>query len=628
MLDIIRQHSQSWGVKLLFGLIVLVFVFWGVGSFTSNNATILAKVNEHTITIQDFLQEYEQRLETLRQQRPNLSSEAIRAMGFKQQVFNAMINQMLLSELADNQGVKVSDVELRNAIMHLPVFLNQDKHFDKDRYQSLLRANRMTPAQFETGFAQDLKTRKIQDAFTLASTVSEQEAKDFFLFARQQARIDYLLFNQADYLQQVKPTKEQITGYYESHKDQFTVPPQIRIDYLHLSPETLASRETIPEPVITAYYKAHTKEFRQEEEVKARHILIKLAEDAADKDVKKAQAAINKVLASYKKGTSFAQLATTFSEGPSKVQGGDLGWFGRGRMVPAFEKAAFALQKGQVSEPVRTPFGLHLILVEDRKPEGIKSLDEVHDTIRLKLAQEQAADTLQDTLDQALERIITGQDVTSTGSSLEIPVKTSGLFTQATGPENLKLPEEALQTLFALTTNATTQVPILLEDGYLLATKVAEEPPHTLDIALVQPRILQILKQEGARAIAQEKAKTQLAELLENPSQDPGDRVQTSEPFGRQGFIPGLGMNPDLVAAAFKAKPDTWFDTTFPVTQGVILARLNQHIKPDQAAWDKEASYWTMTLEQAHKQELLTALLKALRAQATIEILNQRVLEN
>ena len=105
MLDIIRQHSQSWGVKLLFGLIVLVFVFWGVGSFNNNSANILAKVNDRTISIQDFLQEYEKRLENLRQQRPNLTSEDIQAMHFKQQVFDSMINQELLGQLAEQEGI-------------------------------------------------------------------------------------------------------------------------------------------------------------------------------------------------------------------------------------------------------------------------------------------------------------------------------------------------------------------------------------------------------------------------------------------------------------------------------------------------------------------------------------------
>ena len=628
MLDIIRQHSQSWGVKLLFGLIVLVFVFWGVGSFNNNSANVLAKINERTITIQDFLQQYEQRLESLRQQRPNLSSEDIRAMQFKQQVFDAMINQELLSELAEKEGVTISDVELRNAIMHMPVFLNEDKRFDKDRYQSLLQANRMTPAQFETGFAQDLKTRKIREYLTLAGTVSEQEARDFFLFAREQARIDYILFNQTEYLDQVKPTDGQILTYYDAHKDDFAVPTRIKIDYLRLSPETLAAREEIPEPAIEAYYTAHTGEFKQEEQVKARHILIKLAEDAAEDDVQEARKKIEDILAKYKKGTPFAELATTLSEGPSKAQGGDLGWFTKGRMVPAFENAAFELEKGQVSEPVRTPFGFHLILVEDRKPEGISPLDNVRDDIRLKLAQEQAADSIQDALDQVLEMLITGEDIAKAGESLDVDIETTDFFTQANGPRTIKLPSEAVGTLFALMDGETTQAPILLEDGYLLAKKVSEEPAHTMEMDKVKPRIISALKQEGAKAIALEKANNELAELLKKPDTDLGDRVQTSEPFGRQGFIPGLGMNPELVEKAFGSTETSWFDTTFPVTTGVVLAKVNERIKPDTEAWDKESSYWTMTLEQARKQELFTALLNSRRAQATIEIMNQRVLES
>jgi peptidyl-prolyl cis-trans isomerase D len=628
MLDIIRQHSQSWGVKLLFGLIVLVFVFWGVGSFTNDNANILAKVNERTITVQDFMQEYESRLEALRQQRPNLSSDDIRDMHFKQQVFNAMIDQELLSELADREGVMVSDVELRSTIMHMPVFLNEAEQFDKNRYQSLLQANRMTPAQFESSFAQDLKTSKIREYFTLPGMITEQEARDFFLFAREQARIDYVLFDQADYVDQVIPSPEQITAYYEAHKDDFGVPTKIKVEYLHLSPETLAAGEEIPEPAIEAYYAAHTDEFRQEEQVKARHILIKLAEDAADTEVNTARKQIEKILARYKGGTSFEELATTFSQGPSRAQGGDLGWFSKGHMVPEFEQAAFELEKGQVSDPVRTAFGFHLILVEDRMPEGISPLDKVRDDIRIKLAEEQAADSIQDALDQVLEMVITGQDLAKAGESLGVDLKTTDFFTQSEGPQEIELPSETVGTLFALMDGEITQAPILLEDGYLLARKVAEDPAHTLDIDTVKTRIVSALKQEGAKAIALEKAKTELAELLKNPDKDLGDTIKRSEAFGRQGFIPGLGMNPELVEKVFSTNNTNWFDTTFPVSSGVVLARMNERIKPDADAWDKESSYWTTTLEQARKQELFTALLDALRAQATIEVLNQRVLEN
>jgi peptidyl-prolyl cis-trans isomerase D len=628
MLDIIRQHSQSWGVKLLFGLIVLVFVFWGVGSFTNNSANILAKVNDRTITIQDFLQEYEKRLETLRQQRPNLTSEDIRAMQFKKQVFDAMINQELILQLAQKEGITVSDVELRDAIMHMPVFLNEAQQFDKDRYQSLLQANRMTPAQFEAGFAQDLKTRKVQEYLTLAGTVSEQEARDFFLFAREQARMDYILFDQNEYLDQVKPSEEQITAYYNAHKDDFAIPAKIKIDYLRLTPETLAPREDVDETAIADYYASHPGEFMQEEQIKARHILIKVDENAPAKEVARAKKKIEDIRARYDKGTPFAQLAATYSQGPSRVQGGDLGWFPRGRMVPAFEEAAFALKKGEVSQPVKTAFGFHLIQVEDRKPAGKSPLETVHDDIRVKLAQEQAADSIQDVLDQALELIITGEDLDQVSETLGIDVQTTDFFTQATGPTGLKLSDEAVGTLFGLMQDETTQAPILLEDGYLLAKKVAEEPAHTLELDKAKPRIIAALKQEGAKAIALEKAKQALADLLAHPHKDMGHKVQTSESFGRQGFIPGLGMNPELVEKVFATTDTTWLDTTFPVTNGVVLARLNQRIKPDTDAWDKEASYWTMTLEQARKQELFTALLNSLRAKATIAIMNEKVLED
>ncbi|WP_462323324.1 SurA N-terminal domain-containing protein [Desulfoplanes sp.] len=631
MLDIIRQHSQSWGVKLLFGLIVLVFVFWGVGSFRNNGANIVARVNERNITVQDFQQEYEKRLQALRQQRPNLTSEDIKAMEFKKQVLDAMINQELLSDLATKENILVSDVELRNAIMHMPVFLNEAKQFDKNRYQALLRANRLDPVRFEAGFAQDLKIQKVREYFSMPAVVSEDEAKDFFLFAREQARIDYILYDQNDYLDQVDPGEEQIRTYYENHKDAFTVPAKIKVAYLLLSPETLADPATVSQQAINDYYAAHAKDFKQPEQIKARHILVRVPEDGTPEEVAGAKNELEKILAKYQQGTPFEELATTYSQGPSKTQGGDLGWFPQGRMVPEFEEAAFALDKGEISPPVRTPFGFHLIMVEDRRPEGIQSLEAVQDQIGTILAREQAADTIQDALDQALELVITGEDLAKAGETLGVAIGSTGFFSQAEGPRKIELPAETIADLFTLMDGEITQAPILLEDGYLLAQKISEQPAHTLDIEEVEPRIIATLKQEGAKSLALETAKTDLARLLKDPVaglKEIGSRVKTSEPFGRQGFVPGLGMQPELVEKSFSGPEKAWYDTTFPVNTGAVLAKLNERIEPDAEAWDKEASYWKMTLEKARQQELFSALITSLRQKGSIEIMDSRVLGN
>ena len=409
------------------------------------------------------------------------------------------------------------------------------------------------------------------------------------------------------------------------------MPANIQIAYLLLSPETMAAEQNIPENDIAAYYAAHTKDFIQEEMVKARHILIKVKEDAPKDIEAKAKKTIDAVLAKYKKGASFEELAKKYSEGPSKISGGDLGWFGKGRMVPEFEKATFALEKGEISGPVRTPFGYHLILVEDRKPAGTKPFEDVKEEIRLKLAKDQASDTLQDSLDKALELVVTGNNLDQAAQTLGLSVETTDFFTQAQGPQEIKVPAEAIATVFDLEENEITQTPILLEDGYLLAQRLAEKPAHILALDKVKGSIIASLKQEGAKAIAQEKAKNDLAKLLKNPQNTDktlASRIKTSEAFGRQGFVPGLGMQPELVEQAFAGTPSTWLSTTYPVTTGVILARLNTRILPSAEDWDKEKNYWATSLEQARKQEIFMSLVETLRQQATINILNQRVLEN
>ena len=630
MLDSIRQNAQSWGIKLILGLIVVVFIFWGVGSFRSNRASILAMVNDKPILIQDFIRAYERSVQSMRQQNPNLTDEELKNMHFKERILNQLINAELLSQKAKEWGLTISPAELRYEISQLPVFLNKNKQFDPSRYQAILKANNLTPAQFEEDYAHNLLMQKLQNYVALPATPSENEVRNVFMYAREQMTMNYIPFNWLDYKDKVNPDQKAIETFYSQHKNEFMVPAKIKIAYLELTARALADKENISDQEIKSYYQSHKEQFKQKEMVKARHILIKLPQNATKEQLEQAEKKIARIQRELKKGKKFEELAKKYSQGPTSVRGGDLGWFGRGQMVKPFEDAAFNLKPGQVSDPVRTRFGLHLIKVEDYKAPGIKPLSEVKTEIKKTIGQEKAADKIADLLDSVLELVVTGSDLKSAAEKLGLNVQETGFFMRKQGPSGLNLPPAAVDKLFALKKGEVTQNPIMVEDGYVLAQKLDEKPAKTRPLEQVKSKIIQILTKQKAMNLARQKAEKALTKILATRDKslpEFKDKIKTSEPFGRRGFIPEVGFNPELVEDLFQSSPGAWLSKPYQVPDGYILAQAKEHILPGDEDFAREKKFWMASYSRVQKQQMIQAFITNLRNKAEIKILNPKVLE-
>jgi peptidyl-prolyl cis-trans isomerase D len=630
MLEIIRKNAQSWGVKLLFGIIVLVFVFWGVGSFRGKQKTTLAVVNDQEIPARTFMESYQRQLDAMRRQNQNVSADQLRQMDFKKQVFNQLVDQTLLLQEAEAMGFATSPAEISSRIKALPSFQDQEtQRFDMDRYKALLRANRMSPAQFESDMGRDILGQKLLNAVSTVIRIREQEARDLFAFVNEKATIEYLLFADADFMEAVTLTDEAVKAYYQEHQEEFREPAKIAVNYLLLTPEGLAPYQEVSDQELRDYYRQSKDQFTRPERIKARHILIELPEDAAEEERKAARQRINQARERLDQGEDFAELAKELSQGPSAAQGGDLGWFSRGSMVEAFEDAAFALQPGDISPPVKTRFGLHLIKVEDRQSAGVQSFAEVKDRIRTVLAEDKAADTLEDTLDHALEIVLSTGDLGKTAQELGLELQTSGLFSRETGLPDLQLEQDALETLFGLASGEVTDRPLFLENGYLLAEKTDAQPARVSPFTQVRDQIVQRLTKQKARARALEAA-TQALEALQTQGPDtlPEDKTLVeSQPFNRRGFIPGLGANPELARQALNADHSGWFDKPYQVPTGSLLARPGKHIPPDEDQWQEQKSFWMARLRQNREQTLYEAYFQQLRDKAEIEILSPELLQ-
>jgi len=634
MLDGMRRNAQSWMVKALFAVIIVVFVFaFGMGGMGGGDKTnTLALVNERPILIKDFEMNYRRSLDTLRQQNPNISNEDLQQMQFRQQVLAQMVNSQLLTEQAENLGLQVSPAELQQNISQVPAFQNEQSRFDPNLYRQVLSANRMTPGEFESSYAQDLLLQKLQEYVTHSVEVSEEEAKGLFDYAREQITLEYVLFDTRDHLDEVDASDQEVAEFYEENKDRYAIPAMSSFSYLVFTPEALAETVDIDDAAIADYYEQNSEDFIEPEMVNARHILFEANDQASQEDIEMARAQAMQAMLRARAGEDFGELAKELSEGPSAPRGGELGWFPRGAMVEPFEKAAFELEPGKISEPVRTSFGWHVIKVEDRREEGVRTLEEARDDIRAILGEEEAATKMQDMLDQALEQIVVGDSLETVAQSLNMTLRKTEMLPQDDLAAEIGIDTEQAAQLFELAEGQATDTPVSVEDGYLVAAKTGHKAASFKPLDEVRQDVATSVRHQKAKELAKAEADEALREVLTAADPEAAiaplkHEIKTTAPVSRGGVIQDLGMNPSLVEAAFAGSEDVWLDKPYEVMSGYVMARLAERIQPEDDAWAEQKPFWMASLEQSKKNELFQAYLTDLRERADVRVVTPELLQ-
>ncbi|WP_461210106.1 SurA N-terminal domain-containing protein [Desulfocurvus sp. DL9XJH121] len=633
MLDGLRQHAGSWIIKILFGIIILAFVFaYGSGTLGNKGGAVLAYVDETPLLIKDFQLRLRREMDQVRSQMPKASDEDLAQMKIKDRVLSSMVNSLLIRQSAEKLGLTVADAEVKERIRVYRAFRNDKGGFDTAIYRAVLSSNNMTPAEFEAGLRADLTAEKLQRHLASTVLVDEAEARDFFLYGGEQAVIDYLLFPWGDFAKGVEPAQSDIEAYYEEHKERFKRPARATLQYLSFTPQALAKDQPVSAEEIKTYYEGHKAEFASPEQVRARHILLKLDQDAGDKDVKDVRAKLLRIKAELGK-RDFAALAEKYSQGPSKAQGGDLGWFSKGMMVPAFEEAAFALKPGEVSDPVRTSFGWHLIKLEEHRDAGTETIEEATPRIKAQLAEEKAATAVGEKLDQGIDQIIVGDSLAKVAETLGMNLESTGPVTEDMLVQGLGVDADSAHSLFNLVPGKASETPVAVEGGYILVSKAAFVDATYAPVEKVKGAIVEALRRETAMGLAQKKADSVLAALLDESKAEDTEAAQakaihTSKPFGRRGLIPELGMNPPLVESVFAAPQGKWLDKSFAVNDGYVLVRPDARIAPPEEQWERQKPMLMAQLRQLKGNEMFMAYLSDLRDKAEIKIVEPRLLED
>jgi len=630
MLRTLRKHSGSWMIRMILGLIVLVFVFWGVGSFRDEQAAAIAHIDGRPVAYEDYIRAYNNLLEQFsRQIDGNLNDETLRILGIKEQALDQVINQRLLVAEADRLELRVSNDELVQSIHQFPSFQTNGV-FDATRYQGVLGSLRMTPEIFEDRQRQSLRIQKLQNFVSSAAQVSELEAREWYQWQNNEVKIDYFVVapNKED---AITLSEDEIAAYFKENDAKYKTKPQVKVRYLQFLADDYKDQVNIDDEKITEYYETNTSNYGSPKTVEARHILIRVDENAAEKVVEEARKRLLPVLELARAGEDFGELAKIYSEGPTAERGGALGAFKKEDMVTPFAATAFNMAVDEVSDPVRTRFGWHLIKVEKINEATVKILEEVKETIAGTLTREQARVMAADAAEAVYENVFPGDDLETLGGEQNVKVLTTDFF-DATGPVTLpsgrtKFAQDAL----ALNPGDISDLLNLGDNYYLfqvIEKKEAAIPKLEAVKEKVEADLLKTKRDEKAAADAEAiLAGVGGAVLFEAAVKEKGLEMKTTEFFKRNDAIPAIGRLPEMTEAAFSLTADkSVAKKPIKGPGGYYGFQLNDFRPADDEGFTEKKDAIQAQLIQQKRGRRISALVEQLRDKSTIEI-NQQLLE-
>jgi peptidyl-prolyl cis-trans isomerase D len=630
MLDLMRKKAGSWMIKFILGAIIVVFAFWGVGSYNASRLVTVATVDDEVITYEAYRDTYGRLLEEVRQRfGDNLDDNLLKTMNLEQIALDQLINDQLLINEAHRLGLAVTDEELARAIGAVGAFQDENG-FDPNRYRRVLAANRMTPEGFELNQRQAMLIGKLRSLVGETVRVPEVEARQWYDFANTKVALAYVRVDPRQF-NEVAVSDEEVQAYYEAHKENYRVEAMRRARYLVFRPEAYKDQVAVSDDEVAEFYAANPDMFHREESVEASHVLIRTAETDSVEAVEAARQRAAEVARKAREGADFAELAREYSEGPTAANGGHLGRFSRGQMVKPFADQAFSMEAGETSDPVKTEFGWHVIRVDQVHPEVTRPLEEVREEIRARIVMRKARILAFEAADGAWDAAYDEGGLEAVAKARNLTLAETGMFPRS-GPDGMGIqePRKFAAAAFELGPGEISDVQEL-RDGYYLIEVVDEKPARVPELAEVAEAVRADALAAKRSDLARQEAETILeaaraGETLEKLAADKGLKVEKTDLFGRQEPIPVIGASPRMSEAVFglnEASP--WPEQVFNVNNAWYVVRLAQRQAPEAAGFAAEREQIVRQLLQRQQASAFEALLARLRERSAIEI-NSEVL--
>ncbi|HZR02623.1 MAG TPA: SurA N-terminal domain-containing protein [Burkholderiales bacterium] len=570
MFDYFKNHKIILSIILF--LLGVPFAFFGIDFYFKGRDSIdqVASVGGTPISAREFSEALQQRQEQLRRAMGGKVDQAmLDSPEVRQAVLSQLIDERVAYNSASKAGIAVTNAELQEIIASIPAFRenNGAGAFSRQLYQAALRQRNMSEAGFEALLRRDLIANRSRAALAETAFTPTALADRVYRIRSQQREVSQAAFTPDQMRAKINVTPAEAQAYYDQHKDQFKLPEQVKVEYVVLSLEGIQRRIEVAPEQLKQYFDEHRAQFQTPEERQARHILVSVSQGATPEQKAKAKERAEKLLAEAKQAPkNFAELARKNSEDPgSAAEGGDLGFFPRGRMAKPFDDAVFSMKAGEIVGPIETQFGYHIIQLEAIKPSTGPNFEQAKAQVEADLRKGEAGrrfaeaaeafsnlvyeqpDSLQPVVEQFKLELQKSDWVTREGSNDAPLLNNPKLLTALFSDESIKDHRN---------TAAIEVAPNLLVSARVTEHRSAKERPF----AEVQADVTRQLTEEKARKLAQEAGEAALANLKQGKAE--GLSWSGAQMVSRE---QRANLGPDAAQAVFSA--DT---SKLPAYAGVV----------------------------------------------------------
>jgi len=617
---------------IICGGMVITLIPGGLGSSSAlfgggpTQKGVVATVAGMDVTSNEVLQQARLMVKQQFRQNPGAANQLIPF--FAGQAAQQLITQKALVVEAKRMGLKANEDDVRDELQHgryAATLFPNGNFIGDEAYQNLLAQNDMTPTMFEQSVMDDILTRKLVNLVTSGATVSDKDVRDQFEKENTKAKFNYAVLSQEELRKGLHPTDEELKAYYEHNKATYTnsIPEKRKIQYAFLDRTKVLDKVTVSPQELQAYYDQHRDEYRVPEQVKVSHILIKTPAPGPDgkvdpKAVDTARKQTEDLLKQLEAGAKFEDLAKKYSDDPgSAKQGGELGWIGRGRTVPEFEKVAFSLPKGQTSGLVQSSYGFHIIRVEDKQDAHLKSLAEVKDKIEPLIKQQKASRIVDDESNNLLDQARSG-GVEKAAAALGLTVVNTDFVSKSDVLPGIGTNPQFMDEVFSAPEKGGPEL-AQLSQGYAVYEVEAIKPPATPSFEEIRTRVENEFKNERANALLSQKTqelsdRAKAEHDLKRAAKELGATLKNSDFVLPTGQVPDIGAMSGPASVVFTMKPGEISGPITAGTNGVVIALLELQA-PNEQDFAAKKDEIRDSLLQNKKGELFEMFVSNLRQQ-------------
>jgi peptidyl-prolyl cis-trans isomerase D len=555
MLDRMRRHKNI--LKWSLALVVLAFVLLYIPDFLRGSAGLgeaIASVEGREITVNEFRRAYQRQMQQYRTAYgASMDERLLKQLGIDQRIVQQLVEEEAALAEAGNQGIRATDEEVLQRILAIPAFQENGQFIGYERYRQMLQMQDppVRESEFEEQVRRSIIVEKLQAALTSWITVTDAEVEADFRKRNEKVKLAVVALPVDKFREGVKVEDSEIAAWFEQRKNDYRIPEKRKLRYALVDVQAIRERIQASAQDVQRYYEDNQQQYSTPEQVRASHILLK----TEGKDEAAVRKAAEDLAAKARAGADFAELAKKHSEDDSNnTKGGDLDFFGRGQMVADFDTVAFAMKPGEISAPVKTEFGYHVIKLSEKRAASQRQLAEVRGQIEDQIRWQRAQDQAQRTADDVATQLKKPSDFDTVAKPRGLVVAESGMFAREEPIAGLGMAPAAAEQAFELKDGQVSEA-IRTPQGFAFITVTGKQDAYVPKLDEVKPRVREDVLKKKAVDLAKERAAAIASQMKTGDfnavAKAAGFEVKTTELITRGGAIPDVGASAAVDAAAF-----------------------------------------------------------------------------